>query len=590
MSGKRSSRVEPTGAGRLLERWARRISGDSQSPDLRLRATAWLLVAALAGSLSAAWGSIHLYHATYDLAATFFLTVVAIALLAFKLWRDRKLSWASHFLIGGCLAFTCFSTYFTGGLRLTNVTPFFMFIAVPLFLLGKSGLIWSVAAVAAAVGFETASWLGVRFPDTVPPETRHIDATITWMGSAAIVFVFVTAYERARESILRQLESSQAARNDFVASICHDIRAPLHAIMGMNRMLARSRLTEEQRDQISTSQRNAELIRQLLDDLWDLPTLEHSKLRLEPTDFDPVELLNSVERSIRQQADEKSIEVETIVDEDVPRWVRGDRARVRQILLNLGANGVKYTREGRVTLEARSGDGSTTVVFEVRDTGVGIAHHHIDRIFDKFWQAGGESGDQDEGVRPRSGGGRDESPRGAGLGLYVTRELTELMGGKLDVRSSPGKGSSFTIRLPFDTPASPGPASAPKGPEPVVALKVLLVDDDPTNRMVTRAMLVETGSRVTLAANGKEAVERWQEVEPDIVLMDIDMPVMDGLESIETIRREEKAAGSAPVSIVAVTGQVSQPERARCLAAGADICLPKPYTVDELLAAVRALS
>ncbi|MBW2456629.1 MAG: response regulator [Deltaproteobacteria bacterium] len=557
-----------------------RAGYDTGDPDVLLRTQVLVLHTILTALLSLTYTYSHWQSGAHGLALFFALFAAAVVALLGALRATGSVRWAAHGTVFVGITCTAAATYFTGGLRLTNVCPFFIVIVSAIFLLGWEGMGWALLAVLAPLGFDLATRYGYSFPDHVPPESRDTDALITWLVGIVVTWAFVICYEAARVYSNRRRAEAEAVRSQFLANVSHELRTPLHAIMGMTRSALRNDLPPSVRAGLETSQHSAEALLALIEDLLDLASLERDRFVLRARDFDPVELVQRVASVLRFRCEEQDLECVVTVDPDVPRWVRGDGNRLQQVLLNLGSNAVKYTEQGQVELSASlvSQDGDTrSCRFSVTDTGLGISEADQQRIFGQFTQV--------DGTLTRT-------HEGAGLGLYIASEIVTAMGGRIELESEVGRGSTFQVTLPFEPaesaapePVEPQPHATKAGQSP----RLLLVDDDRVNVEMARVLLEELCDRVWVARNGQQAIDTWAAEQPDVILMDIQMPGMDGLEAIARIREREQDEDKEPVPIIAVTGYGTEDQRERCREAGADDCLFKPYRFEELEAAIAAV-
>ena len=375
-------------------------------------------------------------------------------------------------------------------------------------------------------------------------------------------------------------EAGAHAKSEFLAVMGHEMRTPLNAVLGATGLLLDGPLGREQREQAEMARTAGQALLDLIDDLLDFSRIEAGRLDLERVAFDPRRLAEDSVALVAGTAESKGLEMSCRVAPDVPRRVCGDPGRLRQVLLNLLTNAVKFTERGEIValfdLDGHDGDG-IVLRLRVRDTGVGIAPEFLPHLFDPFTQ--GESS-----TRRRYGG--------AGLGLAITRRLVELMGGTIAASSTPGEGSEFTctVRLgeapPEEEPAVPerradSPADPPRPrSSPGRRLRVLLAEDNLVNQRVTRAQLMRLGCDVDLAADGREAIAAIARRRYDLVFMDCQMPEVDGFDATREVRRRE---GDGPhVPIVALTANALRGDRERCLAAGMDDYLAKPTDLDAL--------
>ncbi|MDP1630530.1 MAG: ATP-binding protein, partial [Caulobacter sp.] len=377
-------------------------------------------------------------------------------------------------------------------------------------------------------------------------------------------------------------ESASRTKSDFLASMSHEIRTPMNAIMGIADLLAKTSLTAEQGKYVQIFRRSGDNLLNLINDILDLSKVEASQLDLEETGFSLGDHLEKVIEMVAVRAHEKSLALECEIAPGVSGNLVGDPTRLRQVLLNLLGNAIKFTESGAVTLRVEpDGDLSnpTALRFTVSDTGIGIPDAQLARIFERFTQA-------DSSTTRRFGG--------SGLGLTISRRLVELMGGRIWVTSTVDKGSVFTFAIPFEAwLGSDRPAAAPIGVGPAVALpplRILMAEDSPDNRTITLAYLEDTPYRIDVAETGKAACEMFGMTDYDLVLMDRQMPVMDGLAATRAIRAWEAANDRAPTPIIALTASALKGDRETCLAAGCTAYLTKPIKQDVLLQAIIDVS
>jgi signal transduction histidine kinase/CheY-like chemotaxis protein len=396
-------------------------------------------------------------------------------------------------------------------------------------------------------------------------------------------------------------EAANRAKGEFLANMSHEIRTPMNGIIGMLHLMQNTPLTEEQRDYLTTAVQSADALLHLLNDILDFSKIEAGKLDLVPQLFDPHALVETLIKAHSPIADAKSTRLKAQIAEGVPRRLIGDELRLRQILTNLLSNAIKFTDYGEVSLSVAatpSQEGRIELLFCVADTGIGIPPEKLTSIFDAFVQA-------DASSTRRFGG--------TGLGLTISARLVAMMGGRIWVQSKVGEGSTFFFTAVFDpapqTAASVStPAQAPQPPlesagcasgdspqgelEAECAapprLRVLLAEDNVVNQKVAVRFLQKYNFEVAVVHNGAEALAALSHEEYDLVLMDVQMPVMDGLEAVQRLRKQEAATGRH-LPVIAMTAHAMQGDRERCLAAGMDGYVSKPFKMHELLAEIASL-
>jgi len=409
--------------------------------------------------------------------------------------------------------------------------------------------------------------LRVGFVKSPTPELREeIEAIVSMIGLVVL-----------QESAQRQAHKLAQAKSEFLAKMSHEIRTPLNGVIAAADLMAATQLNDEQRELLDTLRLSAKTLLGIINDILDFSKIEAGRMVLETLPFTPTVLVEEVVSIMAPAAHSKGLTVRTELSSSLPHSVAGDPLRLRQILLNFVGNAIKFTACGEVVIRAmrlKKGEGqSAWLRFEVQDTGVGIPPEKQAGIFDAFTQA-------DSSVTRQYGG--------TGLGLAICKRLVELMGGQIGVYSQPGQGSCFWFEVPLpviqenapeETTAQPS-GSALNSHE-LDGVRVLLVEDNPVNQKVAIRMLQKLGCVVELAENGQQALEKLERASYDIVLMDMQMPVMDGLTATRLLRQREQQTGHHQV-VIALTANAMQTDRELCLEAGMDDYLSKPLTLDAL--------
>jgi signal transduction histidine kinase/ActR/RegA family two-component response regulator len=417
-----------------------------------------------------------------------------------------------------------------------------------------------------------------------------VDADGCYAGLAGAFELFRAAISvsEARNSELAQLadrfaaetdkaNAASRAKSEFLAMMSHEIRTPLNGVLGMAQALAMDDLAAGQREKLDVILASGETLTALLNDILDLSKIEAGKLEITPVDSDIAAVLDRAVDLFAPRARERGLQLAITRDGDGPDWLKLDRVRVHQCLTNLVSNAVKFTGSGAISVRwsTQCTNGDCSVRIAVTDTGIGMDAEAMNRLFNAFTQA--------DGSTTRRFGG-------TGLGLAITRRLARMMGGDVLVASEPGRGSTFTLTFTaqpaLTRPRRTRPAPGETHAAPAGAVRILLVDDNATNRQVARLFLARLHAEITEAENGAEALARLAERPFDLVLLDVHMPVMDGCETIRRIRASDRPWRTLPV--IALTADAMEGDRERFVAMGMTDYLAKPIDRRALLNAIHA--
>ncbi|MBP8020480.1 MAG: response regulator, partial [Agitococcus sp.] len=393
--------------------------------------------------------------------------------------------------------------------------------------------------------------------------------------------------KEAKEQEMLVAQAESAAKTDFLARMSHEIRTPMNAVIGVTQLLEATTLTESQQHYLGLLQNSGQLLLSIIDDILDYSKIISGNIKLESTPFDIQKLIHNIYQILSANQEEKPVELLLNMADDFPQWIEGDPTRLRQILFNLLNNALKFTAKGQVSLHAQRvvqiDKNKVQIQLTITDTGIGLSHEQIAHLFTAFHQA-------DASITRKYGG--------TGLGLAISKQLIELMGGSLHVSSKLGHGSSFVILLPLVlteeliTITNPNMQAIPWADGCLSTLRILLTEDNAVNQLIISSLIRQLGIEVQLAKNGEEAfaIISKQHDDFDVILMDCEMPILDGLQATRKIRHWESEQHKSPITIIALTAHALPEYQIRCRDAGMNDYMTKPLLLNELAKKLQALT
>lgn len=416
-------------------------------------------------------------------------------------------------------------------------------------------------------------------------QTDHsLIAASTTLLMTILIWIIIGKNLRSQQIKLKQLntelEASNRSKSDFLATMSHEIRTPMNGAIGMLNLLKETKLDYEQQGYVNTALKSSDLLLTVINDILDILKLENGQIKLESIDFNIEEVVDGTLSLLSSRIKEKGLIVSTDFSTSIPMWLKGDPIRLSQIFFNLIGNAIKFTEKGNIHIEIKQrtfSNGQTALCISVEDTGIGISEDGQAKLFKRFSQS-------DSSITRRFGG--------TGLGLAICKQLIDLMDGEIGVDSTPAKGSRFWFNIPLiegKTPEEFEPIEKPfiNTPNSGKRLNILIAEDNKVNQMLIKTVLQKLGHKVDIVFDGSEAVNAVQKQSYDLIVMDIQMPNMDGISATKTIRALNAPVSSIP--IIALTANALPGDRETCLKAGMDGYLSKPVQKNLLVEAIETV-